>query len=750
MREQTRPSYEFGPFRLDPAEHLLLRDGQAIPLTPKNFEVLRALVENAGHLMTRDRLLQEVWPGTFVEDAVLSRSVFVLRRALGDDPDACRYIETVPKRGYRFVARVVAVGPNGIPTLPVEAGSALSGPAPADPFAATSPSATDHHHGRRDWLRMAFAGGLLAAGVVAYVLGGSTGSDATVTARLAPAYSPVTFTGREAAPALSPDGSLIAYVSTDSAARRLMVRDLHGSLEPRQAMTLFSTAEIGHLRWSPDGSELLFWARGPEQDGVYTLPSGGGTPRLVAARRYVACWSPDGSTIATGNHLDGTIWLMNRLERTERTILLEGVHWSIWDLDWSAATNRLVFVSSNSKGRYTVGTIGPDGRGQRHVIAEDREIFSARWAPDGNSVYYLRRMNQTDTLGKVAVTPGGVTAMETLLSGLETDRVFDVSRDGRRLAYIRAPFYSNLWTVDVPEDGNSDAIATSQLTTGTSLIERPRVSPDGRSVLFNVGREPRTDVYTMPIAGGLPKRLTFLEAVNVAGGWSADGTQVAFASTQGGRGRVWVIDGGGGAPRAVSSAALSDTLDVTWSPGPRILFQQAGNRNYHELNADGGDEGLLAGKDPPGWLFSPAYSPDGQRVAVMWNRRPNRGIWTIELADRAATPIYETEAGASWPIGWSADGRHVYVLEGMNAAYRSSVLPFVGETMTHAKILKVPVGGGPVRTVVSLPFDEIGSASMTPDGRRFVVTVYSSSSDVWIVDDFDNRATPAPPSLALP
>ena len=67
MRDPARPSYEFGPFRLDLSEHLLLRNGRPVLLTPKNFEVLRVLVQNAGHLVERDRLLQEVWPDTFVE-----------------------------------------------------------------------------------------------------------------------------------------------------------------------------------------------------------------------------------------------------------------------------------------------------------------------------------------------------------------------------------------------------------------------------------------------------------------------------------------------------------------------------------------------------------------------------------------------------------------------------------------------------------------------------------------------------------
>jgi len=102
--QQSKHLYGFGPFRLDTGERVLLRDGQAIPLTPKVLEVLIALVENAGHITEKDALLERVWPGTFVEESALAKNVFLLRRALGGEED--RYVETVPKRGYRFVAEV--------------------------------------------------------------------------------------------------------------------------------------------------------------------------------------------------------------------------------------------------------------------------------------------------------------------------------------------------------------------------------------------------------------------------------------------------------------------------------------------------------------------------------------------------------------------------------------------------------------------------------------------------------------------
>src|SRR6185436_759448 len=100
------PRFEFGPFQLDVNDRLLTRAGEVISMRPKATEILVRLVTNAGQLIKKDELLKEVWPDTFVEESNLSQTIFTLRKALGDDRSEPRYIETVPRRGYRFVAAV--------------------------------------------------------------------------------------------------------------------------------------------------------------------------------------------------------------------------------------------------------------------------------------------------------------------------------------------------------------------------------------------------------------------------------------------------------------------------------------------------------------------------------------------------------------------------------------------------------------------------------------------------------------------
>ncbi len=101
--------YEFDSFRLNPADHSLLCGGRPVPLTPKSFDILVTLIERNGLLVTKDELMRKIWPDSFVEEANLTVNVSALRKALGDTPEHQQYIETVPKMGYRFIARVTAL-----------------------------------------------------------------------------------------------------------------------------------------------------------------------------------------------------------------------------------------------------------------------------------------------------------------------------------------------------------------------------------------------------------------------------------------------------------------------------------------------------------------------------------------------------------------------------------------------------------------------------------------------------------------
>ena len=144
--------YEFGSFRLETMERVLERDGRALPVAPKALDVLIVLVENRGRIVEKEDLMKKVWPETFVEDNNLAFNISVLRKLFGESGASPQYIETVPRRGYRFIASVAEV-PNGRPA-PFEA-------APAAPVSAPAPV----RHSRW-WFYAAALFTLAAAGIL--------------------------------------------------------------------------------------------------------------------------------------------------------------------------------------------------------------------------------------------------------------------------------------------------------------------------------------------------------------------------------------------------------------------------------------------------------------------------------------------------------------------------------------------------------------------------------------------------------
>src|ERR1051326_5033603 len=125
MKNNSDYIYEFGPFSLVLGERQLLVGGKQVPLTPKAIDILIVLVQNSGRVLEKKDIMDQVWPDSFVEEATLAQNIFTIRKVLGENITGTQYIETIPKRGYRFVASVKnlyqessRLGMQGRPNLP--------------------------------------------------------------------------------------------------------------------------------------------------------------------------------------------------------------------------------------------------------------------------------------------------------------------------------------------------------------------------------------------------------------------------------------------------------------------------------------------------------------------------------------------------------------------------------------------------------------------------------------------------------
>jgi DNA-binding winged helix-turn-helix (wHTH) protein len=223
MSNESKHFYEFGPYRLDPDQRVLLRDNQPVPLQPKAFETLLVLIQHSQKVVLKDDLMKSLWPDSFVEESNLSQNIFVLRKALGDTGTGERYIVTLPGRGYRFAADVkevntgdvdLAVESHTLSRLTIEQiESPRRGLATAFGLSKFGPTP-------RTWAGLVLVG--LMVGAVLYSAhrwpSGNT-SRAKIT------HQQFTFVGNADWPAISPDGTLVAYVSTNPGEeQKLMVQ----------------------------------------------------------------------------------------------------------------------------------------------------------------------------------------------------------------------------------------------------------------------------------------------------------------------------------------------------------------------------------------------------------------------------------------------------------------------------------------------------------------------------------------------
>src|SRR5215813_12171636 len=277
MERRSQHLYEFGPFRLDTVERLLLRNGKRVALTPKVFETLVALVEHRGHLIEKDKLMKLVWPDSFVEEANLTNNISSLRKALGDGDGIVNYIETIPRIGYRFTAQVREL-PRLVTELVVEkhsltrieteeteeeilTESVVKAPAAA-PIDVVTPRRTFAAQTRPRWKTAAIVaaliitGGLAAFAIYWFIAQRQTVNRATAAPFSTMDISRFTTSGDIAHAAISPDGKYIASVVNDAEGNSLWMRNAGAPSNVRIAGP--DATECISVTFSPDGNNVYY------------------------------------------------------------------------------------------------------------------------------------------------------------------------------------------------------------------------------------------------------------------------------------------------------------------------------------------------------------------------------------------------------------------------------------------------------------------------------------------------------------
>jgi Tol biopolymer transport system component/DNA-binding winged helix-turn-helix (wHTH) protein len=515
----ARHLYAFGGFRLDPGTRTLYgRDGKPIPLRAKNFDVLFYLVEHAGELVAKTDLMQAVWPRLVIEENNLNQAVSALRQCLGDDRQAPRFIATVTGRGYQFVAPVerVTEAPEGAST-PGRGGPGVFGlrSSRGMRLAAAAPA-----------LAIVLLGAAAAVTWTATRVDTQTTSAAPYSARsLASAVLATDFPGRHSQPTLSPDGTMMAFVSDASGIEQIWIVNLAGGgpirITSGERAAMFPT-------WSPRNDQILFQRTTDEGAlGIWSIdPLGANDPHLVVDVGTTPSFGAEGERFVYA--VGRTIWIANADGTGRRQI--EGVPGGPgFEARRSPALSpdgrTIVFVhaaqgpggnlwlapveaGAGAAARQLTGI----GAGELGTLAQD-----PAFSPDGRFVIFSApagAINNTH-LWRVPIEGG---EPEQLTGGAGGYGRPAVARNGTRVAYSNKRSMFRLLRTD-PETASHRIIHESR-----NPIILPTVAPDGREIAFFSASIAGTQVYTIGADGTNRRQRTFDEtAANTLPVWSADG-----------------------------------------------------------------------------------------------------------------------------------------------------------------------------------------------------------------------------------
>jgi Tol biopolymer transport system component/DNA-binding winged helix-turn-helix (wHTH) protein len=565
MRNGTEkaPIYTFGPYQLDPSERLLSRDGTALALTPKAFDLLVYLVERHGRLVEKTTLLNALWPDTVVEEANVAYNIAALRKVLGDGRGDAQFIETVPTRGYRFVAPVVE---------------------------APSASHLPERRGRRlGFVVTRLTAPLVATGVVvgaaaAWLLLRSPGSPEGPPMRLVPL---TTLVGQENSPTFSPDGDQVAFAwNSEKQDNWDIYVTLVGSSDARRLTS--DPSEDSRPTWSPDGRQIAFLRERPDGTTIQLVSPLGGADRKLSDFRGAdsLSWSPDGRWLAAGRgEAPGTveqsrgIYLIPLGGGDPRPLLRSAAGLSDSQPAFSPDGRRVAYGSCNRASQ--LGSAGGLGGCDIHLIELDaaaaptgpprrltmqRSVFldSIAWARDGSAVVYAAQATEDEYLWRVAADGTRPPERLEIAGGATMNPATVLSRD--RLAFTHILVDTDIYRFQVGR--------AAQLVAGSTGQEfEPRLSGDGRRLVFGSTRSGSQEIWVAEADGSNPQRLTHNPASGKGSpSWSPDGRRIAFDSLgDDNHWHIWMIDADGGTPRRLTTQAGDENVP-TWSRDGRWIY----------------------------------------------------------------------------------------------------------------------------------------------------------------------------------
>ncbi len=721
-----RRHLRFGVFELDTVSGELRKHGVRVRLQDQPLKLLLCLLESPGEVCTRDALIHRIWPeGTFVDyDRGLNSAATRLRQVIGDSADAPRYIETVGRKGYRFIAPVEQIAPTGT-GLPADTG--MEGRS----LAALETGIGDTRGRREQLMRRWPYVTILAVGLAASAAIGWWRTSRQVLqplAHLSVDLEPeMTLAGPGMAVALAPDGTRFAVaVRCADGKLRLATRQLDES----QLTPLPGTEGAGSPFFSPDGQWIGFFADGKlKRIGVQgrapmALADASTFTRGPHARFPSGSWGDDGNIIAMLNPAAG---LMRVPSAGGVPAPLTGLRRGEGEVDtWPQVlpgSEAVLYTRHN--GDYDSANLEVFSFKTREHKTILNGGFFGRYLPGGHLVYIRR-----NTLFAVSFDLSRFTVSGTPQPILENiDWSFDFSWTGSfaYLSHQKEPQRSIFWMDQADK-------TLPLLTSAESSNEGPRFSPDGQRLAFSRSMRGRQDIWVMDLARGAASRLTALPGVNDTPVWTPDGLNIVFRSIDQPKPGIYGVraDGTGEAHRLLESTS-GEFLSSVSPDGKRLAIWTTGTGKIWVAPIESQGRDISVGKPElflqtrfnstvPGRM-APAFSPDGRWLAYCSNESDQLEVYVVPFPGPGGRWRIST-AGGAFPA-WARNKRELFFQD--LESHRIMVVTYTasGDSFAVASPPRVWSDSRLLELGVHRAYD------VAPDGRRLAGVLYADGTAEW-------------------
>lgn len=694
MSLQTRQFYEFADFRLDVSEKVLRRGDEIVPLTPKVFDTLKILIENAGHLLEKEELMRKIWQDRFVEEGNLAFNIKVLRKALNDNAAKPKFIETVQRRGYRFIAEVkTSFGANVVTKTPQQTADSVRNSS-SKPSKLLIPVA-------------AFAVLLITAIVIGswYARNRNNAPSAPV---LSAAFNSerLSTNGKVFQTVISPDGKNVVYTNGIKGKQSVWLRQL----ETGSNVEIIPPSDdvYGGFALAPDGDSLYITRRPRKTDtqlDIYRVSIFGGIPvKIISETQGGISISPDGSRLSFVRcyYRDDeycSLWIADSADgRNEQKIATRPRPIRISGNRFSPDGKSVAFAvgqSENQANEFSLMEVNLENGTERELTAEKFfNIKSLSWLPNqsGLLITASRIPNQNFRIWQVSAFSGEV---EPLTKDSDSYSALSLDKNGNRLVSTQVKEDFHIYLLNVENPTHPRNLADGDLVA---------FAPNGK-IVFSSEMSGNDEIWSVNPDGSEQRQLTNNPADDHKPIVSPDGNSIFFASNRTGESHVWRMNADGSNQTQITQKTGGFPLFV--SPDGEWLYYHHGiDRTLWRISNKRGEENLVLDKRKMFWSFS----PDGSSVAFSEKQGNDRILATASTVDGQITKTFALPDRnlRLLNIAWMPDGKSiVYVLA--NTDYESNTL------------WRQSLDGKPPQKISDLGDEEVSQIAVSPDGKSFAI-----------------------------